>query len=347
MKIAMVVPPWFKVPPDKYGGIEAVVSLLAEGLVDKGHEVTLFTISSSTTRAEKFTVFADEMKAYLDKPPSNFLNIAMTHSLASYIEISRGQYDIIHDHTWKEGLCSAAFLDVPVVHTLHSPLGEENKQFYSLLINLPNIAFVTISDYQQTCLPVLNYVSTIYNGIDLSLYPYSEEGDYLFYIGRFNPQKAPHLACEIAKRLGEKLILAGKVNEQAERDYFDQYIQPYLGSDIKFIGEVGGEDKMNLFSRGKGYLYPIQWDEPFGITMVEAMACGKPVVTFRRGSTPEVVADGVTGFVADTMDELVDDVKHIGDISPRKCRERVENMFTSAVMVDNYERTYFQLLGKK
>jgi len=348
MKIAMVVPPWFKVPPEGYGGIEVLVSLLTDGLIGKGHELTLFTISSSTTKARIFKVFDQEMKHCLDSPPSSFLNVALTHSLASYIEIARGEYDIIHDHTWKEGLCSAAFMDIPVVHTLHGPFNDENIRFYSLFKGYSGIHFVTISDYQQTCLPGLNYAATVYNGIDLSRYPYSEDKeDFFFYIGRFNEEKAPHLACEVAEKLGEKLILAGKVNEEAERSYFAQYIKPHLSDKIKFIGELGhwSKEKMDLFCRGKGYLYPIQWDEPFGITMAEAMACGTPVVTLKRGSTPEVVAHGITGFVVQTMDEFIDAVKRVDEINPQKCRERVENMFTARAMIDSYERVYIKVRG--
>ncbi|MCK5590166.1 MAG: glycosyltransferase family 4 protein [Dehalococcoidales bacterium] len=350
MRIAMVVPPWFKVPPDGYGGIEVLVSLWADGLVDKGHEVTLFTVADSVTKADKFTVFDKEMKSYLDDAPSNFLNIAVTHSLASYIEISRGGYDIIHDNTWKEGLCSTAFMDIPVVHTLHSAFDEGNKGFYSLFKNYPGIHFVTISNYQQTCFPDLNYSATVYNGVNFPKYPFSEEKeDFFFYIGRFNDGKAPHLACEVAERLGVKLVLAGKLNERAERSYFDQYIKPHLSDKIKFIGEVGqwSKEKMDMFSRGKAYLYPIQWDEPFGITMAEAMACGTPVVTFKRGAAPEVVAHNETGFVVETMDEFVDAVKHVNEISPRKCRERVEKMFTADAMVDGYEKVYTEVLGGK
>jgi len=164
---------------------------------------------------------------------------------------------------------------------------------------------------------------------------------------RFNPEKAPHLACEVAKKLGKKLILAGKVHEKAEKNYFEQYIKPYLGDDIVYIGELGhwSEEKMRLFSRGKGYLYPIQWEEPFGITMVEAMACGTPVITFKKGSAPEVVAHEVTGFVVETIDEFIEAAKQVDAINPQKCRERVEEMFTSQVMVDNYERLYLKTLA--
>jgi glycosyltransferase involved in cell wall biosynthesis len=347
MKIAIVLPPWFKVPPKGYGGIEIVVSLLADGLVDRGHDVTLCSVASSTTKGKVFSVFDHSQRESLDGPPSSFLNTALTHSLASYLEVAKGDFDVVHDNTWKEGVCSAAFMNTPVVHTLHGPLDDDNKKFYSLLKGHAGMQFVTISDYQQTCLPGLNYAATVYNGIKLEEYPYSEEKDDFFcYLGRFNSEKAPHLACEVAKKLGAKLVMAGKVNEEAERKYFDQYVKPHLSDDITYIGELGhwSEEKMWLFSRAKAYLYPIQWEEPFGITMVEAMACGTPVITNRRGSAPEVVADGETGFVLDNMDDFIDAVKRIDEISPKACRDRVEKMFTADHMVEGYERVFQNLL---
>lgn len=348
MKIAMVLPPWFKIPPEGYGGIEVIVSLLADGLIEKGHEVTLYTVSSSSTKARIFNIFDEEMKCYLDAPPSDFLNIALTHTLASYMDILKGDYDIIHDHTWKEGLGCAIFINMPVVHTLHSPMNKGNIEFYSLLRQYPRVHFVTISDYQQTCLPGLNYVGTVYNGIDLPKYPYSEQKeDFFFYMGRFNEEKAPHLACEAAEKVGKRLVLAGKVHEQTERCYFEQYVKPHLSRHISYVGELGhwSEEKMRLFSRAKGYLYPIQWDEPFGITMAEAMACGTPVLTFRRGAAPEIVAHGITGFVVETMDEFLEAVEHVDEISPQACRQRAQNMFSARAMIDSYESVYTKVLG--
>ncbi|RJQ31502.1 MAG: glycosyltransferase family 4 protein [Peptococcaceae bacterium] len=344
----MVVPPWFKVPPEGYGGIEVVASLLADGLVLRGHEVVLFTVADSTTKACLFNVFDREMKSYLDETPSNFLTAAMTHTLGSYLEISRQEFDLIHDHTWKEGLCCAAFAGIPVVHTLHGPFDGDNKKFYGLLKNYPGIYFVSISNYQQACFPGLNYLGTVYNGIVFDRYPFPEDKeDYFFYIGRFNSEKAPHLACEAAKKLGKRLILAGKVHEKAEVSYFEQYIRPHLNEDIVFIGEVGhwSEGKMRLLSRSKGYLYPIQWEEPFGITMVEAMACGTPVITFKRGSAPEVVEHGVTGFVVETREEFIEAAGRVEEIDPRNCRERVRKMFRSEVMVADYEQMYMKALS--
>jgi glycosyltransferase involved in cell wall biosynthesis len=351
MKIAMLVPPWIKLPPAGYGGIEVLVSLLTDNLVDKGHDVTLFSVGNTETKADLFSSFDNEMISYLNKPASNFLNVLATHTLSSYMEIEKGDFDVIHDHTWKEGLLCARFIDIPVVHTIHSPIDDENKEFYKIFKQYKSdqIHFVTISDFQQKCLPGLNYAGTVYNGLLLDKYPFSKEKeDYYFFIGRFNPAKAPHLACEIARQLDLNLILAGKVNEKDELEYFNKYIDPYLGDKIKFIGEVGqwSKDKMDLFSKGKGYLYPIQWDEPFGITMAEAMACGTPVFTLKRGSTPEVVEHGVTGFVEDNLDDLIQSMKHLESIDPVKCRKRVEKMFTAETMTDAYEEIFRRIVNE-
>ena len=354
MRVGMIAPPWFKIPPEGYGGIEVVVHLLVEGLIDRGHEVTLCTVGSSSTRASQLNIFDGEMKDYLDAPASSFLNIALTHALACYEEIPHDEIDIIHDHTWKEGLLAAAFIDRPVVHTVHGPFDEENERFYRIFTQVfkghEQVHFVTISDYHQRCLPGLNYAGTVYNGILLDKYPYSEEKeDFFFYMGRFNEEKAPHLACEVARELGARLVLAGKVHEEEERGYFDEHIIPYLSSDIQFVGELAhwGEEKMRLFSRAKGYLYPIQWDEPFGITMAEAMACGTPVVTFRRGAAPEIVAHESTGFVVETMDEFVEAAQRVDEIDSRECRDRVEKMFTAQTMVDGYERIYETIIANE
>jgi glycosyltransferase involved in cell wall biosynthesis len=350
MRVAMIAPPWFKIPPEGYGGIEVVIHLLVEGLIEKGHEVSLCTVATSSTKASLYSVFDDEMKSFLDAPPSAFLNVAVTHSLACYRATLEAGVDVIHDHTWKEGLLSAAFVHRPVLHTIHGPFDEGNLRFYRLFAGDQRIYFATISDFQRNCLPDLNYVGTVYNGILLERYPFRrEKGDFFLYVGRFNDEKAPHLACEVAKELGAKLFLAGKVHEEEEHRYFDRRIVPFLSSDIQFVGELGhwSQEKMRLFSEAKAYLYPIQWDEPFGITMAEAMACGTPVVTFGRGAAPEIVAHETTGFVVDTMEEFMEAVKRVGEIDPRKCRERVESLFTAQKMVDAYERAYEKIAASQ
>ena len=346
MKIAIVAPPWIRIPPMRYGGIEAVIALLADGLAERGHDVTLFTVKDSVSRASIRHFFEDEQCRLLSEQTSVFLNAAITHSLGSYIEITdQGDFDIVHDNTWKEGLASAFFIDIPAVHTLHSPLDESNKKFYELFVGKRNLYFTTISEFQQRVLPGLNYAGTIYNSIEIESYPYSEEkDDYLLYLSRFNREKAPHIACEAAKRLGMRLVLAGKVSEPDEHEYFDTMIKPYLDDKIRYVGEVSDEEKKRLFAGATAFVYPLQWDEPFGIVMIEAMACGTPVVTYRRGAAPELVENGVNGYLADDFEGLLDCIGRVQDISHRRCREYVEKHFSVDAMVDGYERVYRQIL---
>jgi glycosyltransferase involved in cell wall biosynthesis len=346
MKIAIVAPPWIKIPPVRYGGIEAVISLLADGLAERGHDVILFTVKGSVSSASVHHFFEHEQCHLLAGQTSIFLNAAITHSLGSYIEIAeQGDFDIVHDNTWKEGLASAFFIDIPAVHTLHSPLDESNKKFYELFIGKKNLYFTTISEFQQTVLPGLNYAGTVYNSIEIESYPYSEEKeDYLLYLSRFNHEKAPHIACEAAKRLGMKLVLAGKVSEPDEHEYFDTMIKPYLNDKIRYAGEVSDEEKKRLFAGATAFVYPLQWDEPFGIVMIEAMACGTPVVTYKRGAAPELVENGVNGYLADDFEDLLDCIGRVQEIKPKRCREYVEKHFSVDAMVDGYERVYRQIM---
>ena len=346
MKIAIVAPPWIKIPPVRYGGIEAVISLLADGLAERGHDVILFTVKGSVSSASVHHFFEHEQCSLLAGQTSIFLNAAITHSLGSYIEIAeQGDFDIVHDNTWKEGLASAFFIDIPAVHTLHSPLDESNKKFYELFIGKKNLYFTTISEFQQTVLPGLNYAGTVYNSIEIESYPYSEEKeDYLLYLSRFNHEKAPHIACEAAKRLGMKLVLAGKVSEPDEHEYFDTMIKPYLNDKIRYAGEVSDEEKKRLFAGATAFVYPLQWDEPFGIVMIEAMACGTPVVTYKRGAAPELVENGVNGYLADDFEDLLDCIGRVQEIKPKRCREYVEKHFSVDAMVDGYERVYRQIM---
>ncbi|MHC1588505.1 MAG: glycosyltransferase family 4 protein [Methermicoccaceae archaeon] len=345
MRIAIVAPPWFSVPPERYGGIEMVVSVLTEGLVDRGHDVVLFSVGNARTKARVFSVFDSPMRGYLDAAPASFLNTATTHVVGSYIEIARQHFDIIHDHTWKEGLCCGAFISTPVVHTIHGRLDDENRRFYSQFIGYSGVHFTTISEFQQTQLPYLSYAGVVYNAVDTHKYPYIEDkADFFLYLGRFNPDKAPHLACEVAEHLGLKLYLAGKISERAEREYFATQIKPHLSEKIVFIGEVSEAMKMELLSKARALLLPLQWDEPFGLVMVEAMACGTPVITLRRGAAPEIVEHGITGYVATTMDEFMSEVERVDEISPEVCRRRVEERFSARTMVEGYERVYERVL---
>ncbi|MHC1575514.1 MAG: glycosyltransferase family 4 protein [Candidatus Methanogasteraceae archaeon] len=346
MKIAIVVPPWIQVPPSRYGGIESIVALLADGLVGRGCDVTLFTVKESGTSADCHHVFDCGQYDILSKSPSECLNTAVTHSLGAYIEIMRqGDFDIVHDNTWKEGLASAFFIDIPVVHTIHGPIDDTNRRFYSLFTGAKNIHFVTISKFQQKALPNLNYAGNVYNAIEVGKYPYStEKEDYLLYVGRFNLEKAPHIACKVAEELEMRLILAGKASEPHEWKYFNRYIKPHLSDTIRYVGEVSDAHKKELFRDATAFIYPIQWDEPFGIVIIEAMACGTPVVTYRRGAAPELVRDGVNGYLADDFDHFLDCVGMVHKIKHSRCRKWVETHFSADAMITSYENIYKKIL---
>jgi glycosyltransferase involved in cell wall biosynthesis len=335
MRIAVVAPVWYPVPPPGYGGIELVVSLLVEGLVESGHDVTLFASGGSDTKARLVTP--------MDEPPDpgemgnpwydGF------HALSSYLQI--GDVDVVHDHAAIVGPVCGALLrdDPPVVHTLHGPWTEQTRRFYSVTAH--HVHLVAISDAQRADNSAVPYAGMVHNGIDLALYPYREDkDDFLIYIGRANPDKGPKEAITIARRAGLPLHMILKRNEPPEQEYFEREIRPLLASDIELHQTVSHELKVDLLGRARAMVFPIRWPEPFGLVMVEAMACGTPVVTTNWGAAPEVVDDGVTGYRRDGEDDLVEALSHVADLSPADCRRRVEERFSGPAMVRGYEAVY-------
>jgi glycosyltransferase involved in cell wall biosynthesis len=337
MRIAEIAPVWFAVPPTGYGGIELVVALLADGLADHGHDVTLFACGGSSTRATLVSPLAE--------PPDPALlgNVWYDtyHSTAAYLQT--GDFDVIHDHSGIIGPAIGAVRGKPpVVHTLHGPWTEQARFFYELLHE--RLHLVAISEAQRDDNPVLRYAGTVHNGIDLSSYEYCvDKDDYLVYIGRANPDKGPVRAIEVARQVGRPLKMILKRNEPPEREYYDEVVEPMLSDDVEVLANVSHERKVELLAHAKAMLFPIQWMEPFGLVMTEAMACGTPVVTTNWGAAPELVDDGVTGFRRDTDDELVEALTHIDDISAQACRDRVERLFSAEAMVRGYEAVFQQL----
>lgn len=337
MRIAVVAPVWFPVPPAGYGGIELVVSLLADGLVDAGHDVTLFAAGGSQTKAA--------LVSSLEEPPDprELGNpwIDAYHALTTYVEIQRGKYDVVHDHAGVVGPVCAAMLrdNPPTVHTLHGPWTPETRLFYGTAAR--HIHLVAISDAQRADNTEVPYQGTVYNGIDLSSYPYAPRDDsYLVYIGRANPDKGPKEAITIARRAGLPLKMVLKRGEPPEREYFEHEVKPLLSSDIEMFENISHEQKVDLLSGATAMIFPIRWPEPFGLVMTEAMACGTPVITTNWGAAPELVDDGVTGFRRDGEDDLVDAVGHVRDLDPAACRKRVEDLFSAEAMVRGYETVY-------
>jgi len=339
MRVAVVAPVWFAVPPTGYGGIEIVVSLLADGLVDAGHDVTLFASGGSRTKGKL-------VSPMLEPPDPRELGNPWYdgyHALASYLQMDG--FDVVSDHAGVVGPICGALLRgrPPVVHTLHGPWTEHNRPLYDLVSR--HVHLVAISDAQRAANLDVPYVGTVHNGIDLSTYEFRAEKERsLVYIGRANPDKGPKEAINIARRAGLPLYMILKRGEPAEREYFEREVEPLLASDVELYENVTHAEKIELLGRACAMVFPIRWPEPFGLVMVEAMACGTPVVTTNWGAAPELVEDGVTGFRRDAEDDLVEMIAHVGELDPVACRTRVEERFSGEAMVRGYEAVFREVV---
>jgi glycosyltransferase involved in cell wall biosynthesis len=341
MKIAQIAPPWFAVPPAGYGGIELVVALLADGLTEQGHEVTLFASGGSETKATLVSPLIDPPDpALLGNPWFD-----AHHAQASNLAIG-DQFDVVHDHSGITGSAMGALLrgTPPVVHTLHGPWTELTRRYYGLLHE--HVHLVAISESQRADNPNVGYAGTVHNGIDLDDYPFLEDKeDFLVYIGRANPEKGPTIAIEVARRAGLPLAMVVKKNEPFERTYWDEIVAPLLNDEVEVFEAISTEQKADLLSRARAMVFPIQWPEPFGLVMVESMACGTPVIACPAGAAVELVENGVTGFLRDSIDELVAAVADVGECSPGACRRRVEESFSATAMVQGYEEIFESVVG--
>ena len=341
LRIGIVAPPWFEVPPQAYGGTEAVVGALVDHLVDLGHEVTLVASGPARTRASHFVqVYAT--------PPSQELGSSAMPEVIDAAQAAEAledlDLDIVHDHSLA-GPLLARGRSVPTVVTMHGPVDGENGDYYGRLGS--SVGVVAISDAQRRANPHLNWVGTVHNAVDVPSFPFSaDKGRDVVWIGRFCEDKAPHLAIDAARAAGRRIVLAGKLNEPAEREYFDREIRPRLGEDVDYVGEADAVLKRRLYEHAACLLFPIQWEEPFGMVMVEAMACGTPVVATRRGSVPEVVDDGRTGIIVDEVSDLPAAIARAEDLDPRACRAWVREHFDLPVMARGYEGVYRSLIAR-
>ncbi|MFN2545247.1 MAG: glycosyltransferase family 4 protein [Actinomycetota bacterium] len=336
MRIAEVAPPWLAVPPTGYGGIEWVIALLADGLVDRGHDVTLFATGDSRTRARLEYVFEQA-------PGPVFINSAWhdtMQTLLAFADLDR--FDVFHVHSPWSTLAAGVVSGRPMVHTLHGEFSDEMRGLYARVAD--RAWFAAISESQRAHMPELNYGGVVYNGIDLDRYPLrADKEDFLLFLGRAAPDKGPLRAIEAARAAGSRLVLAVKVANEDEQEHWANDIEPVLGEDTEVLGELSHEDKADLLARARAVLFPIDWDEPFGLVMTEAMACGTPVIATPRGSVPEVIADGETGFVVSVADyprEAAEALQRLGEIDPHRCREHVEKLFSKEAMVEGYERIF-------
>ena len=341
MRIAQVAPLYEAVPPTRYGGTERVVSYLTEELVRRGHEVTLFASGDSVTRARLVAVL--ERAVRNDPGNREVMAVAHTRELAMVLARVR-EFDVIHCHMDHPAFPLSRLSPTPVLHTLHGRL--DLPYLAPLFRELRDVPFVSISGAQRAPLAGLGvrWAGTVHHGIPLDRFPFSAApGSYLAFLGRLSPEKRPDLAFEIARRVGLPLKIAAKA-DPTERAYFETEIRPQLDDPlVEYLGEVGDADKPAFLAGAVALLFPIDWPEPFGLAMIEAMACGTPVIARPCGAVLEVVVPGRTGFVGESIVDLVDGVKRIETISRRECRRRVETSFSVERMADGYEALYRRL----
>jgi glycosyltransferase involved in cell wall biosynthesis len=314
-----------------------VVALLADGLTEAGHEVTLFATGDSRTKAELEYVFEQA-------PGSRSINdivLDTTHTVFSMRDV-RERFDVLHVHAPFSALAAAVETGVPTVHTLHGSFMTEMKRLYSFVAD--RAWFVAISEAQRRNDPSLRYAGVVYNGIDMDVYELSEEKeDFVLFLGRAAAEKGWKRAIDAVKISGDRLISAVKIAQPNEEQEWETQVKPNLPEDAQVMGEISQEEKVDLLRRAKAVLFPIDWDEPFGLVMTEAMACGTPVIATPRGSVPEVIADGETGFIVDVErypEEAADRLRRLAEIDPHACRERVKRLFSKEAMVAGYERVF-------
>jgi glycosyltransferase involved in cell wall biosynthesis len=340
LRIAILAPVWFPVPPTGYGGIEWIVSLLADGLADAGHDVTLFASGDSRTKAKLEAAFAEA--------PTEWIGQAywdLRHAL--HCLIHSGEFDVVNDHSGMFALALGGLVSTPFVHTVHGPLSGEPGQMYDEIMRLhPGARLISLSMSQRRPKPDLPWIANCPNALDFSVYPVqAHRGEYLLFLGRMTPEKGCHRAIAIAMELGLPLKMAGKMREPRELEYFRELVEPHLGHGIEYLGEVPHGQKVELLQHARATLFPIDWDEPFGLVMIESMACGTPVIATRRGAVPEVIEDGVTGIIVDNYREMATALAEADQLEPLEIRHRAEQRFAPERMVDDYLDAYRRLIS--
>ncbi len=339
MRIAQVAPLYERVPPRRYGGTERVVSYLTEELTRLGHEVILFASGDSVTQAK---LVAPCQKALLqdegcEDPLAHHVNmVEMTYQM-------KGSFDIIHSHINYIPFSLLRRGGTPNVTTLHWRL--DIPDLFPLFHEFHELPFVSISNFQRGPMPWLNWRGTVYHGIPDDLYHFRDgPGKYLAFLGRISPEKGVDHAIEIAKRVGMEIKIAARVGT-GDRAYFEAVIKPLMKDPlVEYVGEIGDEQKEEFLGNASALLFPIDWPEPFGLVMIEALACGTPIIAYRQGSVPEVIDEGKTGFIVEDLEDAIRAVKQVSSISRKSCRQAFEDRFSASRMGQNYLHIYSKLI---
>lgn len=335
-----------RVPPAKYGGTELVVYNLTEELVRKGHDVTLFASGDSLTSAKLIAPYQKSIRLM----DAGSAKIRDTYKIIGVAEIfkhlleNQNCIDIIHNHTWRL-IPFLSYLKLPVINTIHYPTDTDYQR--PVYEKYPNFNYVSISNNQRKANKRLKFLGTIYNGIEVEKFTFNNEPeDYVAFLGRMSPEKGPLEAIKTAKAAGLTLKMAAKI-DLVDKNYYEKFIKPEIdGKQIQYLGEVNHAGKVELLKNAKALLALISWEEPFGLTLIESLACGTPVVACNRGAIPELIIDGKTGFIVSSQKEAIAAAKGIKTINRNTCRKHAENNFSSKKMADGYERLYHEINKK-
>ena len=333
MRIGLIAPTWLPIPAPAYGGTETVVDTLARGLQAAGHEVLLVCHPASTCPVQRASVVPASDAIRMGRA-----SIELEHAVGAYELVQ--DCDVVHDHTLAGPVYADRFPELPVVATNHMPFTRTMTAIFGAAV--PHVGLIAIS-HSHAASTNLPLAGVVHHGVDLAEFPLGTgDGRYAAVLSRMTPEKGVHRAISIARAAGVQLRIAAKMRELHEQAYFDEFVRPHLGDDVVYLGELGAADKRSLLGGAVALLNPIGWPEPFGMAMVEAMACGTPVIGCPQGAAPEIVVDGVTGFLSDDDDELADRLRAVGRIDRAACRQRVADHFSAESMVAGHLRLYQQ-----
>ncbi|MHB8466299.1 MAG: glycosyltransferase family 4 protein [Acidimicrobiales bacterium] len=339
MRIAQIAPPWTPVPPPLYGGIELVVDLLCRGLQDAGHEVLLYTVGESTCPVPKQWVLPAAAGTRIGSAVPE-----IRHVLHAY-EAVQG-FDIVHDHTVFGPIYSERYPHLPVVTTIHGPFNDELTDLYRMVAD--RVPILCVSHDQRSTAPTVPVERVIHHGVEAAAFPVGEgDGGYCLFLGRMAAEKGAHRAIAACRKAGVPLLMAAKMREPWERAYFDAEVAPLLSDDIRYLGEVPHEEKLQLLAGARALVNPIRWHEPFGLVMIEALACGTPVIAFPEGAAPEIVENGRTGWLCDDESEMAHAIGQIDALDRGACRAAVEGYFSVERMVEQHIELFEHVLAER
>ena len=336
----MLAPPWIPVPPPAYGGTEAVVSVLCDELAARGHNVTLFAAPGLRSAAPVIVPLADPHPDQFGSSLFEADHVAYAYDTVDRLALEGEPFDVVHDHSGFTAVAMADRVSPPAVHTLHAPFDDETRPFYARHGHKAHLVAISRSQLEQAPVGV-PVVDVVPNPLRVEDWPLcTDKADYVLWIGRMDPVKGAHRAITAAQRSGHRLVLAGPV-QPGQQQYFAGQVEPHIdGEHIVFVGEVGGERRKELFAHAKALLMPIRWAEPFGMVMVEALACGTPVLAFREGAASEIVIHGENGFLVGDEIEMTDAIGELHSLDPRRCRASAAERYDVRIVAAAYEAVY-------